>query len=149
MGNGNRPLPGQTDAGEKKDGIVMKSKHFIDGAVLSLKGRDLHQLVEEFTSEMTLVAEGVSEEQERAAGELAQLSARQTVFEEGLRRQEQRAAEQFKALEKRLDALEKKAGAEGRGKRGLASVLRQATWLAGIIAAAWVITALLSMIGGQ
>ncbi len=121
-------------------------KGLFSSAVSSLKGRDLHQLVEDFTYEMTLVAEGFNEDLEQNAGELAQLSARQTVAEEGLRASGVKIDERLKTLEKRMDELE--AVARKGTKAGVTSALRQATWLAGMLAAAWVITSLLKILGG-
>ena len=47
----------------KKPGLMRGARDFIENTWSSLKGKDLNQAVEEFTSEMTLVAEGLSEDQ--------------------------------------------------------------------------------------
>ena len=45
--------------------IVQSAKDFMNGVLSPLKGKDMGQMVETFTSEMTLVAEGLSEDQQR------------------------------------------------------------------------------------
>ena len=49
---------------EKKD-LIHSAKDFVNNIFQPLKGKDLGQAVEEFTSEMTLVAEGLCEDQAR------------------------------------------------------------------------------------
>ena len=123
----------------------------------SLKGKDLNQAVEEFTSEMTLVAEGLSEDQnalrrdgEKLAARMEKLAERQKIGEDSVKalqdqlEQERRRGD---ALQKRLDDMEKALKAKP-VKPGLTAILRQATWGVGIICAAWVIVAILKLIGG-
>jgi len=47
------------------ENLLKKPKELINQAVSAIKGPDVETLVEEFTSEMTLVAEGLCEEQQR------------------------------------------------------------------------------------
>lgn len=129
---------------EKKTNLVQRSRELLDTAVQGLKGRDLGVLVDEFTSEMTLVAEGLSEDLSRAQQDLAQLSAAHTIEEEGRRSLEERV----NALQRRVDALEKKQDKQQQKRGTLTSVLRQVTVIAAILAGAWVITALLKTFGG-
>lgn len=128
---------------EKKQNLIQRSKGVIDQAVSGLKGRDMNTLVDEFTSEMTLVAEGLSEELVVARQELSQLSASQTLMEDGKRKLEQR----IDGLQKRLDALEKQHGKQQQ-RKGIHAILKQVTIIAAIVCAAWVITALLKTFGG-
>ena len=128
---------------EKKQNLIQRSKGVIDQAVSGLKGRDMNTLVDEFTSEMTLVAEGLSEELVLAQQELSQLSASQTLMEDGKRKLEQR----IDGLQKRLDALEKQHGKQQQ-RKGIHAILKQVTIIAAIVCAAWVITALLKTFGG-
>ena len=107
-------LPAAEEAAGKKPGLVRGARDFIENTFATLKGKDMNQAVEEFTSEMTLVAEGLSEDQEKLRRDVDQLAAQQTMTEEKLSRgaKEQKTAleEQKKrmdALEKRLDAIEK------------------------------------------
>ena len=127
----------------KKPGLMRGARDFIENTWSSLKGKDLNQAVEEFTSEMTLVAEGLSEDQnalrrdgEKLAARMEKLAERQKIGEDSV-----------KALQKRLDDMEKALKAKP-VKPGLTAILRQATWGVGIICAAWVIVAILKLIGG-
>ena len=65
---------------QKKD-ILTSAKQFFGTALSPLKGRDNNQLLEEFTNEMTLVAEGLSEDQERISRLLDNVTSQQTLFE--------------------------------------------------------------------
>ena len=133
------------------------ARDFIENTWSSLKGKDLNQAVEEFTSEMTLVAEGLSEDQnalrrdgEKLAARMDKLTERQKTGEDSVKalqdqlEQERRRGD---ALQKRLDDMEKALKAKP-VKPGLTAILRQATWGVGIICAAWVIVAILKLIGG-
>lgn len=133
------------------------ARNFIENTWSSLKGKDLNQAVEEFTSEMTLVAEGLSEDQnalrrdgEKLAARMEKLAERQKNGEDSVKalqdqlEQERRRGD---ALQKRLDDMEKALKAKP-VKPGLTAILRQATWGVGIICAAWVIVAILKLIGG-
>lgn len=133
------------------------ARDFIENTWSSLKGKDLNQAVEEFTSEMTLVAEGLREDQnalrrdgEKLAARMDKLAERQKIGEDSVKalqdqlEQERRRGD---ALQKRLDDMEKALKAKPL-KPGLTAILRQATWGVGIICAAWVIVAILKLIGG-
>ena len=133
------------------------ARDFIENTWSSLKGKDLNQAVEEFTSEMTLVAEGLSEDQnalrrdgEKLAARMEKLAERQKIGEDSVKalqdqlEQERRRGD---ALQKRLDDMEKALKAKP-VKPGWTAILRQATWGVGIICAAWVIVAILKLIGG-
>ncbi len=71
---------------EKKGGLIHGAKDFLENTFNSLKGKDLNQAVEEFTGEMTLVAEGLSEDQEQLRRDLDTTAAQVTLMEENLRR---------------------------------------------------------------
>jgi uncharacterized protein YlxW (UPF0749 family) len=130
---------------DKKQGIMQRSKDMLDTAVSGLKGRDMFALVDSFTSEMTLVAEGLSEDLQHTQQQVAQLGADQTIFsEDGLRVQEQ-----IKQLQKRVETLENRHDKQTAKRGTLTGVLRQLTVIAAMIAAAWVITALLGTFGGK
>lgn len=136
-------LPAQQD-NNKKIGLVQRSKELIDSAVSSLKGQDVNALVEEYTQEVTLVLEGMSSDFDALSEKNEQLAAQQTISEEKAREM----AEALNALQKRIEALEKKS-ADKRPKGTVTSVLKQVTWIAVILAAAWVITAVLRTFGGR
>ncbi len=131
-------------APEKKPAGI---KEFFEGALGPFRSRDLSQAVEEFTSEMALVAEGLSEDQESLRQEVARVSAQQTILEEAeLERLHdiecavQENADKLAALESKLDKLEKLVADKKIKKvEGWTGLIRQATWLCGILAGAWII----------
>ena len=140
-----------SEAEEPKKNMVQSAKEFMTGVFNPLKGKDLNQLVEDFTSEMTLVAEGLSEDQQKLFQETDKLSAQQTELEQRLldglhdaevENKELRKEVQF--LTVRLDKAEK-ALSEKKLKKsdGLVSIIRQATWLVAIFSAAWVIVTII------
>ena len=129
---------------EKRQGIIQRSKDMLDTAVSGLKGKDMYTLVDSFTSEMTLVAEGLSDDLHQAQQQLAQLGADQTITSEETLRLE----EEIRQMQKRIETLEKRQDKQTAKRGTLTSVLRQVTIIAVIIAAAWVITALLRAFGG-
>ncbi|NLG57454.1 MAG: hypothetical protein GX540_03460 [Clostridiales bacterium] len=126
-----------------RETLVKRSRDFIQGAVGSLSGKDLPLLVEDFTREMTLVAEGLAEDQARLSEALRLQGEGQDALAEKLRQGEKRLAE----LERQVADLQKKAERKKESKPGLSQILRQATWLAAILAAAWVITTLVNAFG--
>ncbi len=131
--------------------IVQSAKNFMNGVLSPLKGKDLGVMVEDFTAEMTLVAEGLSEDQQKLSQETQRLSAQQTELE-------QRMLDSFHdsdvsmgemrreiaSLRSRLEKAEKVIQ-EKKLKRteGLTAVLRQATWLAAIAGGAWILVTLI------
>ena len=132
--------------------LVQQAKSFMSGVLSPLKGKDLSQLVEEFTSEMTLVVEGLSEDQTRLAQDTQRLSAQQTEIEQqmrdGFHDADVSAGElrkEIASLKARLDKAEKQLDKKNKKGDGLAGVLRQATWLVGIAAAAWVIVTVINL----
>ena len=136
----------------KKD-LVQSARDFVNGVISPLKGRDTGQLVEEYTAEMTLVVEGLSEDQARLQQETERLSARQTEAEETLARRLRDAESANAALKKELEALKKRldktdrlvADRKIKKVEGFTGLLRQATWLAAIVAGAWVITTVIKL----
>lgn len=135
-----RPLPGP----EKKPGLLQRSREMIDSVAQGIKGKDMNSLVEEFTSEMTLVAEGLSADLSRAQEELSQLTADQTI-------QSERAAafdQKLGQLQRRVEALERKQDRQAARRGGRIRLLSQLIILAAIVCGAWVVTALLQTFGG-
>ncbi len=139
-------------------------KKFWNGALKMVKGDNSLQLMEQFTSEMTLVAEGLCEDQTRLRQDVDQmmtqedrrlqkLESRIQLLESAL--EEERAAHDRDLTENRnrLAALEKKANqAEAQLNEGKKSRERKHSWirdltvLVGIAAGAWVIVTILNMI---
>ena len=138
----------QREPEEKKSGLIKRSMELLDSAVGGLKGRDMNALMDEFTQEMTVVAEGLSEDLAVARRELSELSAAQTIQEEARAKDRRDIQGRLDALESRLTALEKQR--EKQQKRGgLSQILTQVTVIAGIIAGAWVLVTGLKLLGGS
>lgn len=131
------------DAG-KKPSLMRGARDFLENTWSSLKGKDLNQAVEEFTSEMTLVAEGLSEDQNALSKKADKLSARVDALEDALAR----CQAENSSLEARIAALEAAAKNKKQPKGTLSGYLRQATWIVGIACASWVLVTLLGLIGG-
>ena len=132
---------------DKKNSLISRSKGLIDSAVSGLKGRDMNALVDEFTQEMTVVAEGLSEDLIIASQELAQLSAAQTISESERKQDMLDLRARIIGIEKHLDILAKQKEKQEKKRGTLSSVLKQVTIIAAIIAGAWVLTAVLKLIG--
>ena len=123
-------------------GALKKPGAYLSGALRSLKGRDMDTLIEEFTAEMTLVLEGLSDDQERLGARSEALAQQCALLHEenqrlGRRleeqaRQQEALTRQAAALEKRVQEMERKA-AERHPREGL---IRRLTWLAGLCIAA-------------
>lgn len=134
-------------AEDKKNNLISRSKGLIDSAVSGLKGRDMNALVDEFTQEMTVVAEGLSEDLIIARQELAQLSAAQTISESERKKDMLDLQARIMDIEKRIDYFAKQKEKQDKKHGTLSSVLKQVTIIAAIIAGAWVLTAILKLIG--
>ena len=123
-------------------------------AVKAVKGENAGQLVEEFTAEMTLVAEGLVEDQARLRGmveelqrsrdrETQSLSSELEALENDLKEQQREIDRRLSELSRRLDAMDKKQS-KGRG-------LFPAAWmdklliLAGIVCGSWVLVSIINL----
>jgi septal ring factor EnvC (AmiA/AmiB activator) len=130
-----------------KAGLMQSAKDFMTGVFSPLKGKDMGQLIEDFTSEMTLVAEGLSEDQQKLFDGQQRLSAQQTELEARLHSAEDENRElqkELTALKARLEKTEKQLQERKASKTGgLASILRQATWLTAIFCGAWVVVTII------
>ena len=138
---------------EKLANIIRKPRELIGGALQALKGPDVQNLVESFTSEMTVVTEGLYDDQMRLRREVEELSAQQTILarqvlegREDLQskcdQSQKEMAARLNDMQKRLQALE--AGKSKQGKRN--GILSQVTALAAIVAGAWIIVTLLNLL---
>ena len=106
--------------------MFARSKGFLQGAVGSLTGKELPRLVDEFTREMVVVAEGLSEDGEKLRAALALQGEEQDRVAERIRALEKQAAEAVR----RLDDLSRKLERRDKKETGMYRILRQATWLA-------------------
>ena len=123
--------------------MFARSKGFLQGAVGSLTGKELPRLVDELTREMVVVAEGLSEDGEKLRAALALQGEEQDRVAERIRALEKQAAEAVR----RLDDLSRKLERRDKKETGMYRILRQATWLAAILGAAWVMTTLIGLLG--
>ena len=122
----------------KKQGLLEKSKDFFQSAVDSISGKELPRLVEEFTRDMVVIAEGLSEDQAALRDALAIQGEEQDELSERLREQEKKLND----LQKKVDALTLRNEKRKKGETGLVYILRQATWLAAVIGGFWLAVSL-------
>lgn len=105
--------------------VLKKPGDALSSAFKTLKGRDLETLVEEFSSEVTLIIEGLSEDQDKLAQENALLQRRVDL------------------LEKRVKELEKPAPAKKR------DWIQRLSWLAGLCLACMALLTLAKILWGK
>ena len=128
-----------------------------DGALKMVKGENTSQLIEQFTAEMTLVAEGLCEDQTRLRREvddmttqedkrIQKLESRIALLETSLEEERKEHDKVVTELRNRLSPLEKQAAktpAKDRKKAG--TIIRDLTWLVGIAAGAWIIVTIINV----
>lgn len=129
-----------------------------DGALKMVKGENTNQLIEQFTAEMTLVAEGLCEDQTKLRREvdsmmtqedqrIQKLESRIDLLETSLDEERKAHDRDLTELRGRLSALEKQASkTPQKEKKKAGSIIRDLTWLVGIAAAAWVIVTIVKAI---
>lgn len=129
-----------------------------DGALKMVKGENTNQLIEQFTAEMTLVAEGLCEDQTKLRREvddmttqedrrIQKLESRISLLETSLEEERKTHDKDLTELRSRLSPLEKQAAKpQVKEKKKATSVIRDLTWLVGIAAAAWVIVTIINAI---
>lgn len=140
----------------EKTATADKTKKIWDGALKMVRGENTAQLIENFTAEMTLVAEGLCEDQTTLRREVnkmmteedrriqslqSKIDETETLLEEERRAHDRDVTE----LRNRLAALEKKANskpAKDKGRKG--NIIKDLTILVAIAAAAWVIVTLVN-----
>ena len=133
-----------------------KPKKLWDGALKMVRGDNTSQLIENFTAEMTLVAEGlcedqsilrrevdrmITEEDRRIQAMQTQVDAAETSLEEERREHDRDVTE----LRNRLAALEKQAShkpVKEKTRRG--NIIRDLTVLVAIAAGAWIIVTIIN-----
>ena len=132
---------------------VSKPRQLWDSAVKAVKGGGTEQLIETFTAEMTLVAEGLCEDQNNLRREITQVRTlaekletrvdnEQEVLDTTLRENQDRRLDE---LTRRMNALEAKAAKQDGKLKREKNLISQLTLLAGIIAGAWVIVTVLNL----
>ena len=120
---------------EENNSLMSKPKKIWNNALRMVKGEDSTQLIESFTAEMTLVAEGLCEDQNKLRGEVnrmmneedrrlqrqesliqeleAMLEQHQKEYDRTLKEMRERLA----AVEKQLSAQEKQLAARNREEK--------------------------------
>lgn len=126
-------------------------------ALKAVKGDSTTELVEQFTQEMTLVAEGLCEDQARLRkavdGLIRETDGQRDKAEQDHQELLRQLDEQQKDTRRRLDelsrriaALEKPAPKEKKGLFNLGSdVISRLTLLAGIVCGTWLIVTVLNL----
>ena len=127
---------------------------FWNGALKLVKGENTAKLIEDFTAEMTLVAEGLCEDQTKLRREVDKMFTDEDRhiqkveskidLVEKLVDEEKTAFDQtVTELRNRIAVLEKKAGKEATRSKNGKSIVRDLTWLVGIAAGAWVLVTII------
>lgn len=141
--------------------LLQKPKKLLTNALKVVKGENTMQLVEQFTAEMTLVAEGLCEDQSRLQGETEslgrELDRRSQHLEAALKDQEETLKETRGEMEERLDnlsmrlaAMEKKLSAMEEKQKNIKQVkqglISRITILVSIVCGSWVLVTLLNLL---
>ena len=141
---------------EEKTQITQMPRKLWNGALKMVKGDNTTQLIEQFTAEMTLVAEGlcedqsmlrrdvdrmITEEDRRIQAIQTKVDAAETSLEEEKKAHDRDITE----LRNRLAALEKKANTKpAKEKTRKGTVIRDLTLMVAIAAGAWVIVTIIN-----
>lgn len=141
--------------------LLQGPKKLLVNALKAVKGENTMQLVEQFTAEMTTVAEGLCEDQSRLQSETENLGRemdRRTQHletalkdcEETLKETRQEMEQKLDkldtrlaAMEKRLSGMEEKQKSSSMNKQGL---LSRMTVLAAIVCGSWVLVTILNLL---
>ena len=141
----------------EKPAAAEKPKKIWDSALRMVRGDNTPQLIENFTAEMTLVAEGLCEDQSNLRRDVdkmlteedrriqalqTQVEAAETSLEEERRAHDRDLTE----LRNRLAALEKQSSAKPavKEKTPKRNIIRDLTVLVAIAAGAWVIVTIIN-----
>ena len=133
------PISANPEQAPKKKDILTKSRDFLQNAVDSISGKDLPKLVEEFTRDMVVIAEGLSADQDALRNTQKIQGEEQDELSRRLREQEKKLND----LQKKVDTLIQRSEKRKKGETGLVFILRQATWLAAIVFGSWMVVTLI------
>ena len=154
---------GESLSAEKQPGLVQATKDFFGNALSTVKGKDLAAMVEDFSSEMTLVAEGLSDDQAKLHELCQSVAAQQTMDREELSVAIDQVSDAvasandrigtletgIEKLQKSLTNLEKKTEEQKKKKLDtLSGLIRQLTILVGVAGGAWIIVTVLNLFKG-
>ena len=131
-----------------------------DGALKMVKGENTNQLIEQFTAEMTLVAEGLCEDQTKLRKEVDGLMTQEdkriqklestiNLLETSLEEERKNHDQDVMELRNRVSQLEKQAKVATKDKKKSRTIIRDLTWLVGIAAGAWVVVTIINTFFGK
>lgn len=133
-------------------------ENFLTKTLHAVRGDSTQQLVEAFTSEMTLVAEGLCDDQLKLRDEVKDIRCEQEhlsqLIDSQMSAQDAGLRETQQALDKRLDELGKRVKAletqqekqlSKKPKGSKESIIRQVTYLAAVIGGSWIIVTVLNL----
>ena len=132
---------------------VSRPMQLWNSALKAVKGDSTQQLVEQFTAEMTLVAEGLCEDQARLRQSVEELrreddrhaqrlASEIQAIDATLRENQRENDRRLEDMQRRLAALESKANSRRRKER---SWLSQVTLLVGIVCGTWLLVTVLNL----
>ena len=141
---------------------ISKPRQLWDNALRTVKGENTTELVEQFTSEMTLVAEGLCEDQAKLRAELESMrreqdriaqrsSAAQENLDQVMAENRQELDDRLDRLTRRIEALEAKTSDKALARREKERktkdipLIRGLIILAGIIGGSWVLVTVLNL----
>lgn len=132
---------------------VSKPMQLWSNALKAVKGDSTAQMVEEFTSEMTLVAEGLCEDQARLRQSVEELRREEDrsaqrltsevqAIETAIRENQRDTDQRLDDMQRRLAVLENRANSRSKKNDG---IIRQLTMLASIICGTWLLVTILNL----
>lgn len=133
---------------------ISKPMQLWNSALKAVKGDSTQQLVEQFTSEMTLVAEGLCEDQARLRQSVEELrreddrhaqrlASEVQAMEATLRENQRENDRRLEDMQHRLAAMESKLNSRRRKERGW---LGQVTLLVSIVCGTWLLVTILNLL---
>lgn len=144
---------------EEKTQITQMPRKLWNGALKMVKGDNTTQLIEQFTAEMTLVAEGLCEDQSKLREEtdrhitekdrqIQKLESRVDLLENALEEERTQRDRELTENRNRMAALERQAAqSEKKEKKSeKRNIIKDLTILVGIAAGAWVIVTILQTV---
>lgn len=143
----------QGGSGVSEEKTVSKPMQLWNNALKAVKGDSTAQLVEQFTAEMTLVAEGLCEDQARLRQSVEELrreddrTAQRLVsevqaLESAIRENQRDTDRRLEDMSRRLAAMESKAGSRQKKHLGL---IQQLTILVSIACGTWLLVTILNL----
>jgi hypothetical protein len=144
---------------EEKTQITQMPRKLWNGALKMVKGDNTTQLIEQFTAEMTLVAEGLCEDQSKLRAEtdrlitekdrqIQKLESRVDLRENALEEERAQRDRELTENRNRMAALERQAAQSEKKekKSGKRNIIKDLTILVAIAAGAWVIVTILQTV---